>query len=427
MAVLRSAQIVVRVGVDIEHAVRVVVEDVRASTHRSAGDLADLAEVALREAEGVVVVVEQAHITVVVQRSNLHLELIDRSGGQLGGGQGHAVVAGLDNTFDMVSGFAGLDTDGVVSPAVAELLSEEVGDGSGSNFLVDAVVGDVVAVGLDDLVPQVSGVGSFIAPHGNGSREVFRAVAFHNVVRNGLCELFTRSLERSPESIVLLLGVEVVGGVAVGTSSEDDVDTGIHTAAVLVDADDRHGVERCGAVIGRVHVDVHVEDDVVDGHRGAVGEGDVVTQGDGIGNSAVFVLGDNAVGRAIVGVVVAVVLAGLAFDAVEDHLAAAVSAQQSDLRQSVRVLVGSGSCEERAELAFEAGLSDDDGTVSVGFCGRSLGGVRSFGGFRSGRVRAGIGLGLRLSLGAAGKQANAENDSQKQRKDLLGVFHFLTS
>ena len=52
--------------------------------------------------------------------------------------------------------------------------------------------------------------------------------------------------------------------------------------------------------------------DVVDGDRLAVGELQVLAQLDVIGDGAVGVLGDNAVGRTVVGVVSAVVLAGLA-------------------------------------------------------------------------------------------------------------------
>ena len=430
VAVLRGAQIVVRVGVGVEHAVGVFLEDVGTCAHRSAGLGADKAQIALREAERVVVVIIEARVAVVVHRRDLHLELIDRGGRQLAGGQRHAVIAGLDNAFDMVGRFTGLHADDVVVPGIANLLREEVGDGSGGNFLVDAVVREIVAIGLNDLAPQLSGVIGLIAPHGDRSREVSRAVVFHDIVRNGLCKLFARGLERSPERVVLLLGVEVVGFIAVGAGREDDVHTGIHAAAILVDADDRHGVERCGAIIGRVHVDIHIKDDVVDGHRRAIGEGDVVTQRDGIGDGAVVVLGDLTVSQTIIRIVGAVVAAGLAFDAVHDDLAAAIRIQQNSLCQGVRGLVRRGSGEERAELALKAGLRDDD--RAIGVANGLVGGVlAAFGGVLAGVVRGrgvrGRRRVVRRLAGAAGKQTEAEHERKEQSDELLHVFHFQTS
>ena len=330
----------------------------------------------------------------------------------------------------MVGRFTGLHADGVVVPGIANLLAEHIGDRNGSLLSVDAVVGEIVAIVVDHLLPHLGRIVGLIAPHGNRSLEVLCAVVFHDIVRNGLRELFASGLERSPERVVLLLGVEVVGFIAIGAGREDDVHTGIHAAAILVDADDRHGVERCGAVISRVHVDVHIEDDVVDGHRRAVGEGDVVTQRDGIGDGAVVVLGDLTVSQTIIRIVGAVVAAGLAFDAVHDDLAAAICIQQNSLCQGMRGLVRCGSGKERAELALKAGLRDDD--RAVGVANGLVGGVlAAFGGVLAGVVR-GLGGGVLAGVvrglaGAAGKQTEAEHERKEQCDELLHVFHFQTS
>lgn len=78
---------------------------------------------ALGEAEGVVVVIVQSGIAVVVQGGDGHLQLIDHGGGQLGGGQRHAVVTGLDDTGHRSNGVTDVDTGGGVG---VDVLGDQV-------------------------------------------------------------------------------------------------------------------------------------------------------------------------------------------------------------------------------------------------------------------------------------------------------------
>ena len=139
-------------------------------------------------------------------------------------------------------------------------------------------------------------------------------------------------------------------------------------------------------IIRRIEENIHREDDVVDGDRLTVGELQVLAQLDVIGNGAVGVLGDNAVGRTVVGVVSAVVLAGLTLDALQDHFALTVSAQQSDLGQIINILVGSRGSKEGAELCSQAGLGQNERTVGSG-SGGCLGSGRAVA--LTGRSRSG--------------------------------------
>ena len=88
----------------------------------------------------------------------------------------------------------------------------------------------------------------------------------------------------------------------------------------------------------------------------------------------------------MVGVVSAVVLAGLALDAVQDHLTLTVSAQQGDLGQVDDILVRGRSSKEGAELALKAGLGQNERTVGSG-SGGCLGSGRAVA--LTGRSRSG--------------------------------------
>ena len=87
-------------------------------------------------------------------------ELIDGGGVDLGEGDGHGVVTGLDDTGNVGSGLAGLDGDGIVVVGVAQLSLEEGGAAGAGGLSVDTVIGDVVAVLSNDGSPEVLAVAS---------------------------------------------------------------------------------------------------------------------------------------------------------------------------------------------------------------------------------------------------------------------------
>ena len=109
------ALIVAGVGIQVDDAIAVLIEGVSASTHGVAGDGTNLAQVALLEAVGVVVVIIQAAVAIVIQGGDRQLQLVDHGVGQLSGGDGHAVIAGLDNAGNGVNVSAGGNTGGGVS------------------------------------------------------------------------------------------------------------------------------------------------------------------------------------------------------------------------------------------------------------------------------------------------------------------------
>ena len=413
---LGCAVIVGGVGIQIDNAVAVLGEGEHTGTHGSAGLGADAAQVTLGKAEGVVVVVVQALIAVVVQRGDGHLQLVDHGGGQLGGGQRHAVVTGLDDTGHRSNGVTDVDTGGGVG---VDVLGDQVRQGgTGSLGLHGREVPVVVradqlehilrgcACGQLAKVPGGGGTGSIVSVGGSA--------VLNALVDDLLGKLHTAVVDSVPESL-LLLGSEfrVVGVVLAGLS--DQLGQRGHGAAVLVQTNDGGRVHGYRTIIRRIEENIHREDDVVDGDRLTVGELQVLAQLDVIGNGAVGVLGDNAVGRTVVGVVSAVVLAGLALDAVQDHLTLTVSAQQGDLGQVDDILVSGRSSKEGAELALKAGLGQNERTVGSG-SGGCLGSGRAVA--LTGRSRSG-----RSSTAAACQHADAESGSRCQCNGLLGVFH----
>ena len=307
-----------------------------------------------------------------MQRGDGDAELIDGGRVVAGGADGHAVVAGLDDAGDVRHGAAGGDTRLVLGGLVAELGEDEVGDGGAGGFEIDAGVADVIAVGIDHRLEEVGGggVGSQVGvvPGSRSAGDVARlGIAVVNAVVNYLLgELLAALPEGVPKGSLLLLGPVGEVGV-VGAGGHDEVQQQVHAGAVLLHALDGHGVEGGAAVIGRVAQNVHAEDDVVDGHRGAVGEDDVVAQRDVVIDGAVVILDDLDVGDAGVGVIGAVVAAGLALDAVEDGVALAVNVEEGLGGHDVDVLVIGGLGEEGAELRGEVVVADDQLVVAVGF------------------------------------------------------------
>ena len=416
MGDLGCAVIVGGVGIQIDNAVAVLGEGEHTGTQGSAGLGADAAQVALGKAEGVVVVVVQALIAVVVQRSDGHLQLVDHGGGQLGGGQRHAVVTGLDDTGHRSNGVTDVDTGGGVG---VDVLGDQVRQGgTGGLGLHGREVPVVVradqlehilrgcACGQLAQVPGGGGTGSIVSVGGSA--------VLNAVVDDLLGKLHTAVVDSVPESLLLVSSEVSIVGVILASLS-DQLRQGGHGVAVLLQANDGGGVHGDRAIVSRIEENIHREDNIIDGDRLAVRELQVVTQFQVIGNGAVIILGDNAVSGAMVGVIGAVVLAGLTLDAIQDHFALTVSAQQAELGQVDDILVRGRSGEEGAELALKAGLGQNERTVGSG-SGGCLGSGRA--GALTGRSRSG-----RSSTAAACQHADAESGSRCQCNGLLGVFH----
>ena len=409
------ALIVAGVGIQVDDAIAVLIEGVSASTHGVAGDGTNLAQVALLEAVGVVVVIIQAAVAIVIQGGDRQLQLVDHGVGQLGGGDGHAVIAGLDNAGNGVNVSAGGNTGGGVSINISRNQVRQSRT-CGLSFHGSKVPVIFFCDSQEEILcGSVSGQ-AVKAPSGSSSGNVaFVSVTGSNAgINDLLCKRSAAFVNSIPESLLLLSGEQAVISVVLACLS-NQLGQGGHAAAVIIQAGNGHGVQGGGTVIGRVHVNIQVEDDVINGDGGAVSEDQVIAHVDGIGNGAVSIFGHFAVSGAIVGVIGAVVLAGLTLDALQDHFALTVSAQQGNVGQVDNVLVSGRSGEERAELALKAGICQNQGAIaaagigSSGFAG-SLAGSNRLSAAGSGRT-------------AASQQARSHCNSHGQCKHLLGVFH----
>ena len=409
------ALIVAGVGIQVDDAIAVLIEGVSAGAQGGAGDGTNLAQVALLEAVGVVVVIIQAAVAIVIQGGDRQLQLVDHGVGQLGGGDGHAVIAGLDNAGNGVNVSAGGNTSGGVSINISRNQVRQSRT-CGLSFHGSKVPVIFFCDSQEEILcGSVSGQ-AVKAPSGSSSGNVaFVSVTGSNTAINDLlCKCSAAFVNSIPESLLLLSGEQAVISVVLACLS-NQLGQGGHAAAVIIQAGNGHGVQGGGTVIGRVHVNIQVEDDVINGDGGAVSEDQVIAHVDGIGNSAVSILGHFAVSGAIVGVIGAVVLAGLTLDALQDHFALTVSAQQGNVGQVDNVLVSGRSGEERAELALKAGICQNQGAIaaagigSSGFAG-SLAGSNRLSAAGSGRT-------------AASQQARSHCNCHGQCKHLLGVFH----
>ena len=360
-----------RVLLQGDGAVGPALEGVRAGADRRGGHGLDVGQIALDKAEHVVVVVILVSLAIVVHGAHGDGELIDGGGVDLGEGDGHGVVTGLDDTGNVGSGLAGLDGDGIVVVGVAQLSLEEGGDAGAGGLSVDTVIGDVVAVLSNDGSPEVFDgrvIGELEAPVASlrGDGVVSGGVTGgDHVVKDLLGELRAGGAEGGPVSVVLLFGVEVVGGVGVRTGGEDQVLHSLHTAAIGFQTLDGQGVQRGNAVISGVKQDIVREDDIVDGHFLTVGELDALFQGDVVVDRAVAVFNDVAVGNALVSIVGAVVGTDVALDALEDDRALAVDEKQNvedHTHDLVFIVIG---IEEGGELTVEV-LRADNKRLAVG-------------------------------------------------------------
>ena len=228
---------------------------------------------------------------------------------------------------------------------------------------------------------------------------------------------------RMRESFIMDVG-EVLGSfIAIGTCSKDEVHTSVHAAAESLKAFDGQGVEGGDTVKGGVEHDIESEDNVIDGHVLAIGELNVLTHGDVIVNGAVFVLGDLEVGNAVIGVVGAVVGTNFAFDTLQNDSAFTVGAKKTLMGQAEDLRLIVIGVEEGRELTVEVlGLYDESvGLVDrLGICG----GCRICGCGVSGSCRISGSCG---SLAASCEESNYHDNSKKQSKQFLCVFHVWNS
>ena len=323
-----------------------------------------MAQIALGEAELIVVVVVLVLLAIVVHGGDGHTQLIDGGSIHLGQGDGHAVIAGLLDAGDVGSGLAGLDSVGIGGVVVHQL-----GERSAGRFLANSG-GDVVISGNDggEGVSLGGVLGQLVAPvlqaGGHGIALGIGALSDAGV-HDLLNELVGSLVHISPVSILLLLGPALVEVGVVAASGIDQVEQGVHTGTVGVHALDGNSKQGAVAVVGRIAQDVHGEDDVVDGDGLAVGELQVLTHLEVVVHGAVGVLLDLAVSGTIVGVVGAVVGLGLALDAVHDDGALTVAVQQADSGHRPDVLVITGLGEEGREFAVERGITHDQRGVAV--------------------------------------------------------------
>ena len=342
-----------------------------------------------------------------MQRGDVEAHVVDGRGVERRHLDGHAVVAGADDAADVGGGVTGGD-------AGAVLVGQQVGEGDVGDLGAGGG-GDVAAVVLNDGIPEIGGGGVLgqagIVPLGGGVGDAGGAVGGDDVIddalREGRAGVVVNALpERGLSGLV---PVGEVGVLAAG-GEQQLIERG-HAAAVLLQAHDGHGVQGGSAVIGGVEHDVQAEDDVVDVGGGAVGEDDVVAHGQVVVDGAVLVLNDLDVAHAVVGVLGAVVLDGLALDAVADNVALTVGGQQGALGEVHHVLVISSRRKERAELLAERAGGENQRVVDLG------------GGLLGRGLALGRGFALGGGLFAAGGEGEHHGKSEHQREKLLDVLH----
>ena len=358
---------VVLVGLQSHGAVLIADELVGTSAHGLAVLLTHDGQIALGEAELVVLVVVQLLLAVVVHGSNHQRQLIDAGGGDLSGGHTHGVVTGLLDAGDVGSGLTGLNTH-----VVGIIVLNEVGEISqAAGRLLSGHLSGIAIVGsqhslIEVLISGILSQAGIVIVGSDGSHAVLGlvlAVGDH-ILADVLGVLRTSLVHSSPQSSLLLLGPQGEVGVVAG-SGQDQVELGIHAGTVLVHTHDGLTIQSGAAIIGGVGQDVHGEDHVVDVHLGAVGELDAILQGDVIVHGAVLVLGDHHIGNTGVGVVGAVVLLGLALNAVEDHSALTVRANQGLADHAHDVSIIGRGVEEGRELAVVVAVANHQGTGLV--------------------------------------------------------------
>ena len=229
---------------------------------------------------------------------------------------------------------------------------------------------DIALIGLDHGTPEIFDGRVFlklIAP----VRRAGRYGVVLSVVAGSLAGINDRLCERGGCLVVILpeccLGRFIPQGEVrvVLPRFDQQVEQSLHAAAVFLKAFDRHREQCGGSVIGWIAEYIHIEDDIVDGHRLTVREHDVIAQGEIIEDRTVFILRHLDVRRTVIGIISSVVVVGLAFDTLVDDLSYTVCGDQSHLRHRLCVLVIGCLREERGELAGEIAVSDDQHIISA--------------------------------------------------------------
>ena len=319
----------------------------------------------------------------MVQRSNDEAHVVDGGCIVLSHMYGEGVVAGTDDALDAGNVVAGSNELIVICKVIHEI------EQGGACGLGVGSLDDVAVSGLD-CCPVISSGSAFspsvaVAPHVHteldlqsrisgdligscfdGGCVLVGVVAADNGVNDFLSELLAGCVNTCPESG--LSGFVPKGEVGVVTAclGKELVEV-LLRIVVISHALDRQCVNSGAAVVGRVSHNVDTEDNVINGGGGAVGEDDIVTHGEVVVNGTVIVLNDVNIAHAIVGVIGAVVLNGLALYAVVNDRAAAVSSKQTAGEVGDDFFVIRGGIEEGAELLAEGGgCIDQGGCVLLG-------------------------------------------------------------
>ena len=357
-----------------------------------------MAQIALVEAEHVVVVVVLILLAIVVHGGVVHTQLIDGGGVDLGQNNAHVVIVDLLDTLNVGGRVTGLDTSLVLVAQGIDGQGVQIAAGRlNANSLVDIAV-EVVQDGLPEVLD--GGILSqLVTPVGSaGSHGVVSSVVavgdavVADLLGEGSAGLVVVVI---PESVVLLFGVQIVGGIAIGAGSVDHVTAAVHTGTIGVHAQDGLSIQGAGAIIGRIAQDVHGEDHVVHGQGLTIGELQVIAQLEIIVHGAISILGDGQVGRAIVGIVRAIEVDGLTLDTLEDNGASTVAGQQTELGHSLSILVIGSLGEEGRELAVKRGITHNKRLSST--------------------------------VATAGHESQRHDESEEKCKDSLSFFHLGSS
>ena len=350
---LRLTLVVVRICLQRDNTVLVLVKDIRACAERLRGLRTNQAEVALREAELVVCVVVLRLVAVVVKRRNNDADLVDGLCVDFRRDNAECIVTSLLDTADVRCGSAGLNTDCEILVVIHEL-----GERRSRALLVGHILHAAVILGehcVEEIHCGRIRLEIRIAVVRSDSRN--RVTLFVGTARNaGIHDFFHKRLSglvvRSPELLLLIFGP--LGEVRVVlTRLDHQVKEGVDTGSVLFHALNRKGKEGRGAVIGRIRVDVHRENHIVNRQRLAVRELDAVLQLKVVVDGAVAVLRNRTIRNAVVGILLAVILSGLALNALQDDGAVSICGKKAgrELRDHIRIR--HGLIKERRELTVE--------------------------------------------------------------------------
>ena len=311
------------------------------------------------------IVVVLLSIAVVMHRSNRDSKVVDCRCIRLSQCNLDSIVVDLLDTFDVVSGIAGLDTKLIISIGGHQFINTLVGF-----FGVDGCC-IVAAVSFEDRICEIffsCAFFEFIAPvRSNCFDRVFLCVGTI-IVDQGISDILNqcdhRSVEFFPE-LGLCRFIPIGEVLVVLAGSDHQVELGVHTFAVRFHTFDGLRVEDGRTIEGRVSQDVHREDDVVSCERLTVGELDVVTKLEDIVGRAVIILVDGQIRNTFVLIFSTVVLSGLACLAFLDDLAKTVITEQVDAGHGRDILVISRLREERGELAREVRVANDERFVRI--------------------------------------------------------------